>query len=123
MKTTIATARHFHPAGTPGPLCRIHNRAVLAAAVAGVARRAGCGPDATDAQLIACIAFAKDAPVKQPPSPETLAAIRSALAPPLTRDDDAALADAVFGDTGGTPVHVRADDGQEYYLVPIPVTP
>ena len=114
---------HFHPPGTPGHLCHLHNRAALSTVIAAVARRRGLGPDITDAQIIECAEAAKDTSLKKPASAETLAAVRAALRPPLARADGAqAVSDAVFASLPASPVRVIADDGQEFFLVPIPAT-
>lgn len=123
-KTSIGTARHLHPEGTPGALCRWHNRAALATTVAAIARRRGLDASAEDAELAACAAEAKAAPLKAPLSGDTLAAIRSALGPALgSGSAPAAVAEAVFGALPDRPIRVTAENGQEFFLVPIPVTP
>ncbi|GAA2970227.1 hypothetical protein GCM10010519_01820 [Streptomyces lactacystinicus] len=123
-KTSIGTARHLHPAGTPGDLCRWHNRAALATTVAAIARRHGLDASADDGELAACAAEAKAAPLKAPLSADTLAAIRSALGPALGPGSaPAAVAEAVFGALPDRPIRVAGQDGQEFFLVPIPATP
>jgi len=121
VQTTLGTARHFHPPGTPGIWCQEHNRSVLAAAVAAVAQRDGYGMDLTDEQIDACVAQAKDTVPKRAPSAATRAAVRSALRPALSREDGAqAIAEAVLAAVPDSPIRVRSDDGREFYLVPVP---
>ncbi|MGY3677318.1 hypothetical protein [Streptomyces sp. TE33382] len=123
-KSSIGTARHLHPPGTPGDLCRWHNRAALATTVATIARRHGLDAGADDEEFAVCAAEAKAAPLKAPLSADTLAAIRSALGPALSIGSaPAAVAEAVFGALPDRPIRVVAGDGQEFFLVPIPVTP
>lgn len=123
-KTSIGTARHLHPPGTSGELCRQHNRAALATTVAAIARRRGLDAEAGDDQLAQCAEAAKGAPLKTPLSADTLAAIRCALAPPLDSSTSAeAVAAAVFAALPDRPLRVVAEDGQEFFLVPIPATP
>ncbi|MER6117960.1 MULTISPECIES: hypothetical protein [unclassified Streptomyces] len=123
-KTSIGTARHLHPVGTPGELCRWHNRAALATTVAAIARRHGLDASADDEELAACAAEAKAAPLKAPLSADTLAAIRSALGPALSGGSaPEAVAEAVFGALPDRPIRVAVEGGQEFFLVPIPATP
>ncbi|MEU8759428.1 hypothetical protein [Streptomyces sp. NPDC048659] len=123
-KTSIGTARHLHPVGTPGELCRWHNRAALATTVAAIARRHGLNASAGDEELAACAAEAKAAPLKAPLSADTLAAIRSALGPALSGDSaPEAVTEAVFGALPDRPIRVAVEGGQEFFLVPIPATP
>lgn len=124
MPASIGTAVHLHPPGTSGELCRAHNRAALATVVAAIARRQGYGPELTDEQIDDCRAAAKEKEPRQPASEATRAAVRSALAPPLTEQDSAeAIAAAVFSALPDSPLRVTGSNGQEFYLVPIPVTP
>ncbi|MCM2430952.1 hypothetical protein [Streptomyces sp. RKAG337] len=123
-KTSIGTARHLHPPGTSGLLCRWHNRAALATTVAAIARRRGLDVGASEEQLADCAAEAKGAALKKPLSVETVAAIRSALGPALsTASAPEAVVEAVFGALPDRPIRIAAADGQEFFLVPIPVTP
>ncbi|WP_410534955.1 hypothetical protein [Streptomyces sp. KL2] len=116
---SIGTARHFHPRGTPGDVCRDHNRAALATVVAAEARRRGYGPDLSDEQIDECAALAG----RKAPSPTSREAIRAALGPPITADDaPEAVAAAVFGALPSHPVRVVGHDGREFFLVPLPVT-
>ncbi|RLU82006.1 hypothetical protein CTZ27_31080 [Streptomyces griseocarneus] len=116
--TSIGTARHFQPQGTPGHVCRDHNRAVLAPAVALEALRNGWGPDLTDAQLDECAAQAQ----RRPLSDTSRAAVRTALEPALAPADDPETVRArLFALPPGHPLRMRVED-QEYFLVPIPIT-
>ncbi|SEM80623.1 hypothetical protein [Streptacidiphilus jiangxiensis] len=120
MKSSIGTARSFHAAGTPGDLCHAHSRAALATSAAAIALRRGLGADLTDAQLLECIAEARDDASAPAPSPETRLAVRAALRAPLTRaDDPQELADAVFDTLPDTPLRVEGANGQVFFLVPI----
>ena len=122
-KLNIGTARFFHPAGTSGLLCRSHSRAALATCAAFVALRRGLDAGLTDAQLLECVAEARDDARAAAPSPETRMAVRAALRPPLTREGDLQeLADAVFDSLPDSPLRIRDNDGQVYFLVPIPAT-
>ncbi|MFD1830985.1 hypothetical protein ACFSJS_15065 [Streptomyces desertarenae] len=117
--SSIGTARHFQPKGTPGDVCRDHNRAALATVVAAEARRRGYGPDLSDEQIDECA----DSAGRKTPSPTSREAIRAALRPPLSADDaPEAVAEAVFGSLPSHPVRVVDRDGREYFLVPIPAT-
>ncbi|MCX5215683.1 hypothetical protein OG689_41750 [Kitasatospora sp. NBC_00240] len=123
LKTSIGTAVHLHPAGTAGTLCRWHNRSALATTVASIALRGGLDADASDDQLAECAGIAKGTPLKRPLSEETLSAVRSALAPALDRESGADdVVAAVFDALPDKPIRIVADDGQEFFLVPIPVT-
>ncbi|MEU9744795.1 hypothetical protein [Streptomyces niveus] len=116
--TSIGTARHFQPHGTPGHVCRAHNRAVLAPTVALEALRRGMGPDLTNAQLDQCAAAADRAPL----SDTSRAAVRTALQPALSGDDAPEIVhERLFNLQPGHPLRIRRDD-QEYFLVPIPLT-
>ncbi len=116
--TSIGTARHFQPHGTPGHICRDHNRAVLAPAVALEALRSGLGPDLTDAQLDQCAATAE----RHPLSDTSRAAVRTALEPALLASDAPdAVHERLFTLPPGHPLRVRVGD-QEYFLVPVPIT-
>jgi len=122
-KTSIGTAVHLHPPGTAGDLCRWHNRGALATTIAEEALRRGLGPDASDAALIRCAELAKGGVLTRPVSPETLAATRSALRPALhPQDATADVAAALFAALPDKPLRVADCDGQEFLLVPIPVT-
>jgi hypothetical protein len=115
---SIGTARHFQPHGTPGHVCRDHNRAALAAVVATEALRKGYGPDLSDAQLDECAELAERSPLSE----TSREAVRAALCQPLTHTDSPeAVREGVFGSPPGRPLRVLAD-GQEYFLVPIPIT-
>lgn len=112
--TSIGTARHFQPNGTPGHVCRDHNRAVLAPAVAVEALRQGLGPDLTDAQLDQCAEIAERNPLSD--------TSRAALEPALSvRNSPATVHHRLFTRASGHPVRVRVGDA-EYFLVPIPIT-
>lgn len=116
--TSIGTARHFQPHGTPGHVCRNHNRAVLAPAVAIEAIRLGFGPDLTDAQLDQCAQIAE----RNPLSDTSRAAVRAALASPLSvRHSPATVHHQLFSLAPGHPLRVRVDE-TEYFLPPIPIT-
>ncbi|MFD6967179.1 hypothetical protein [Streptomyces sp. NPDC059949] len=116
--TSIGTARHFQPHGTPGHICRDHNRAVLAPAVALEALRNGLGPDLTDAQLDQCAAAAE----RHPLSDTSRAAVRTALEPALSASDTPdAVHERLFTLPPGHPLRMRVGD-QEYFLVPVPIT-
>ncbi|KOT46793.1 hypothetical protein AB0N20_02135 [Streptomyces griseoincarnatus] len=116
--TSIGTARHFQPHGTPGHVCRDHNRAVLAPAVAVEALRQGLGPDLTDAQLDQCAVIAE----RNPLSDTSRAAVRTALEPALSvRNSPATVHHQLFNLPPGHPLRVRVGD-TEYFLVPIPIT-
>jgi hypothetical protein len=120
LKSSIGTARSFHPAGTPGDLCHAHSRAALATSAAAIALRRGLGDDLTDAQIQECITEARDNASASAPSPETRLAVRAALREPLTRASDLQeLADAVFDTLPDTPLRVQSTDGQVFFLVPI----
>ncbi|WP_331731590.1 hypothetical protein [Streptomyces sp. NBC_00073] len=111
-------ARHFQPHGTPGDVCRDHNRAVLAPAVAVEALRKGLGPDLTDAHLDECAATA----VRHPLSATSRAAVRTALEPALSvRNSPATVHHRLFNLPAGHPLRLRVGD-TEYFLVPIPIT-
>ncbi|GAA2446434.1 hypothetical protein [Streptomyces macrosporus] len=117
--TSIGTARHFQPKGTPGDVCRDHNRAALATVVAAEARRRGYGPELSDEQIDECAALAG----RTTPSETSRAAIRAALRPPLTADDaPETVAAAVFDSLPSHPVRVIGRDGREFFLVPLPAT-
>ncbi|MCI0385663.1 hypothetical protein [Streptomyces sp. CNQ085] len=117
--TSIGTARHFHPAGTPGDVCRDHNRAALAIVVAAEARRRGYGPDLSDEQVDECAELTG----RRSPSPTSRKAIRAALGPPVTAEDaPETVAAAVFDALPSKPVRVVGRDGREFFLVPLPVT-
>lgn len=116
--TSIGTARHFQPHGTPGHVCRDHNRAVLAPTVAIEALRSGLGPDLTDAQLDQCAVTAERAPL----SDTSRAAVRTALQPALSCEDTPEVVHGrLFSLPPGHPLRIRRGD-QEYFLVPIPLT-
>ncbi|HEX5565877.1 MAG TPA: hypothetical protein VFY14_02870 [Streptomyces sp.] len=117
--SSIGTARHFQPRGTPGDVCRDHNRAALATVVAAEARRRGYGPDLSDEQIDECAVLAG----RKTPSETSRAAIRAALRPPLTADDaPETVAAAVFDSLPSHPVRVIGRDGREFFLVPLPAT-
>ncbi|EDY49266.1 hypothetical protein [Streptomyces clavuligerus] len=107
--TSIGTARHYQPTGTPGHVCRDHNRAVLAPAVAIEALRQGLGPDLTDAQ-------------RNPLSDTSRAAVRTALAPALSaHHSPATVHHRLFSLPAGHPLRISIN-GTEYFLVPVPIT-
>ncbi|GJF34957.1 hypothetical protein KNE206_76570 [Kitasatospora sp. NE20-6] len=121
MKSSIGTARSFHPVGTDGALCRAHSRAALATATAAIALRRGLGADLTDDQLLECVTEARADASAPAPSPETRMAVRAALRAPLTRSaDPQEVADAVFDTLPDTPLRIEGTDGQVFFLVPIP---
>jgi hypothetical protein len=116
--TSISTARHFQPHGTPGHVCRDHNRAVLAPTVAIEALRLGLGPDLTDAQLDQCAEIAE----RNPLSGTSRAAVRTALQPALSvHNSPATVHHQLFSLQPGHPLRIRFGD-TEYFLVPIPIT-
>ncbi|MBN3932272.1 hypothetical protein IQ279_22040 [Streptomyces verrucosisporus] len=116
---SIGTARHFQPAGTPGDVCRDHNRAALATVVAAEARRRGHGPGLSDEQIDECA----EAAGRKSPSPASRKAIRAALGPPITAEDaPETVAAAVFDALPSNPVRVIGRDGREFFLVPLPAT-
>ncbi|WP_033215519.1 hypothetical protein [Kitasatospora phosalacinea] len=120
MKSDIGTARFFHPVGTDGEICRAHSRAALATGAAAIALRSGLNADMTDAQLLECIAEARDDASAPAPSLETRLAVRSALREPLTRaTEPQAVADAVFETLPDTPLRIEGPDGRVFFLVPI----
>lgn len=116
--TSIDTARHFQPQGTPSDICRDHNRAVLAPAVALEALRRGWGPNLTDEQLDQCAATAE----RHPLSDTSRAAVRTALEPALCETDSAeSVHERLFTLPPGHPLRIRLGD-QEHFLVPVPIT-
>ncbi|MCX4682263.1 hypothetical protein OG413_44585 [Streptomyces sp. NBC_01433] len=125
MPTSIDTAVHFHPPGTPGRLCNNHNRQLLAVNTCQLARFRGYDDTISDEEIIATITEVKGGRYRYRPQPATYEAVRSGLKAPLTTADRADdLKDRVFASVDqGHPVLVSDDDGNEFYLVAIPATP
>ncbi|MFZ3491868.1 hypothetical protein ACODT5_01260 [Streptomyces sp. 5.8] len=125
MPTSINTAVHFHPRGTPGQLCNRHNRQILAVNTCQLARLQGYDSTISDEEIIAAITEVKGGRYSHRPQPATYEAVRSGLKAPLTahgRADD--FKDRVFTAVDqGHPVLVSDDEGNEYYLIAIPATP
>ncbi|ATM24698.1 hypothetical protein SMD44_p10199 (plasmid) [Streptomyces alboflavus] len=126
MPTSIDTAVHFHPSGTPGRLCNKHNRQILAVATAQVARLRGYDQTLSDEEIMECIQVVKGGRYRYQPQPATFEAVRSALRAPLATADTAEdIKERVF--TGavdqGHPVLVQDAEGHEYYVIAIPATP
>lgn len=120
MKTSIDTAVHFLPPGTPGEVCRAFNRAALATTIAARATAQG-RQDLSPAEMNDLAKVVRDDTGRRPLSAATRAAVRSALRAPLTEQDDpSVLADAVFAGLPDSPVRVTGRDGRTYFLVGVP---
>ncbi|MHA6758800.1 hypothetical protein [Streptacidiphilus sp. PAMC 29251] len=124
MKSSIGTAVSFLPPGTPSDVCSAWNRAALAATIATKASRLGLGSDLSESQMAGLAQLVRDSEGDRKPRPlsaRTRAAIRAALRPPLTAENDPAqVAAAVFAALPDTPLPITADDGRRYYLIAVP---
>ncbi|WP_055589145.1 hypothetical protein [Peterkaempfera griseoplana] len=121
MKSTIDTAIHFLPTGTPGSVAQSWNRAALAAQVAAAALRLGLGPDLTREQMTGLAQVIRDGG-RRPLSAETEQAIRAALQEPLTAEHDPReIAEALFSRLPDAPLPVVGADGSRYMVVAVPV--
>ncbi|MFC7992115.1 hypothetical protein ACFUV2_22670 [Streptomyces pilosus] len=125
MPTSIDTAIHFHPQGTPGALCNRHNRQLLAVNTCQVARLQGYDDTISTEEIDECFRVVKGERYRYRPQPATYEAVRSGLKAPLTAADRADdIKDRVFTAVDqGHPVLVSDEDGNEFYLIAIPATP
>jgi hypothetical protein len=121
LKTDIGTARHFLPPNTPSEVCHEFNRSALTATIAARAVALGLSSDLSDVQMAGLAQLVRDKKQSRPLSPETKAAVRAALRPALSAENDPQqVAAAVFSSLPGTPVRVRDSAGREYFLVAVP---
>ncbi|MFC1436889.1 hypothetical protein ABUW04_01335 [Streptacidiphilus sp. N1-10] len=121
MKTDIGTARHFLPPNTPSEVCHAFNRSALTATIAARAVALGLTADLSDIQMAGLAQLVRDTKRSRPLSAETRAAVRAALRPALSAQDDPdQVAAAVFSSLPGTPLRVRDTGGREYFLVAVP---
>lgn len=115
----LPTARGYFPPGTPGDVCINHNRACKTVRIAQQGLYADYDQHLTDEDITV---LADTAGVREPGSPETRAAVRSALRPPV--DDTYAPATLAMllkaAAVYGQPFRYRTADGRTFFIAALP---